>query len=234
MRFLAPPRACQTGVRPAFTLIELLVVIAVIAVLAALLLPALSRAKEKGRNSACQSNLHQIGIALRMYADDDEQGWLPGTAHIGTNDSWVHTLAAYTAKVERIRVCPSDRRGEERLANRGTSYVMNEYLSVLALDPFGQPIPGENDFRKLDSIPKPSETFAAFETSDVAGSGITQDHTHSRNWLNGWSAVRSDIQPDRHGSSANYLFADAHVESIQAHALKRRIDAGDNFAKPPE
>jgi prepilin-type N-terminal cleavage/methylation domain-containing protein/prepilin-type processing-associated H-X9-DG protein len=228
MKFLPAAR-----VRRAFTLIELLVVIAVIAILAALLLPALSRVKEKGRRAACQSNLHQIGLAMRMYADDDEHGWLPGTAHIGTDDSWVHTLAPYAGNVDRIRVCPSDRRSEERLANRGTSYVMNEYTSLLALDPFGLPIPGENDFRKLDSIPKPSETFVVFETSDLAGSGITQDHTHSRNWINGWSAVTSDIQPDRHGGTANYLFADAHVESIKAATLKRRIEAGDNFAKPP-
>jgi len=58
--------------KPGFTLIELLVVIAIIAILAALLLPALSRAKESGRTARCQSNLHQIGLALMMYVDENE------------------------------------------------------------------------------------------------------------------------------------------------------------------
>jgi prepilin-type N-terminal cleavage/methylation domain-containing protein/prepilin-type processing-associated H-X9-DG protein len=218
--------------RGGFTLIELLVVVAIIAILASLSLPAMVRAKGMSQSAACSSNLRQIGIAMRMYVDDDPRGHLPGTAHAALNQSWVYSLAPYVANTDKIRICPGDKKGEQRLANRGTSYTLNEYTSLEAVDEFGMPIPGEPAHRKLDAFRNPSDVFLAFEVSDRAGTGTGQDHTHSRNWVNGWNSVLNDIQPDRHGRTANYLFADLRVQAIKAETLKKRIEAGENFARP--
>lgn len=226
-------RPLRASRRRAFTLIELLVVIVIIAILASLLLPALAGAKARAQKTACASNLRQIGFAMKLYADEDPRGLLPGTSHASLNQSWIFGLSNLLSGVDRVRLCPSDKKSTDRLKDRGTSYILNEYTSVEPLDPFGDPIPGEPSFRAIDSIHRPAATILVFEISDRQGTGTGQDHTHSRNWGTGWNSVLDDIQPDRHSGSANQLFADWHVESPKATSLKAKIDAAINFALPP-
>lgn len=229
----------DNGYRSAFTLIELLVVIAIIAILAGLILPALAGAKSKARQVACMSNMGQLGIGILLYADDHE-GKAPMTSH-GASDhskSWINTLKPYVDNFNAIGLCPSDPKRAEREKIGAVSFVMNEYIAVQQIGPFGNLI---GDPYRLDALPKPVETAILFELSDANAVSKYWDHTHSRGW-NNWNAVLSDIQPDRHRSGgeapdhtaggANYLMGDGHVEKIPAKTLKRQIDQGINIANP--
>ena len=104
----------------AFTLIELLVVIAIIAILAAMLLPVLGRAKETARRIACLNNMRQLGLASRMYVDDN-QGYFPPRS---STNRWPNAFYDSYGRNTNMLLCPTDISGGQMpLTGSGTNNV---------------------------------------------------------------------------------------------------------------
>ena len=203
--------------RRGFTLIELLVVVAIIAILAALLLPALAKAKGKARATACLNNLKQLGLGAMMYCDDNDDT-LPQSSH--AHASWVGRLQPYTGT--NVYRCPDDN-NKQRLY----SYAINDFLTV---HPFGAET---LDFSRHTSLPSPSDTFYVAECDDLYEGA---DHFHFADDSAGGytpAVFPTQVAVKRHESGANYLFGDGHAGKLAWAKVLQQIQAtGDRLVRP--
>ncbi len=242
--------------RTAMTLVELLVVIAIIGMLVAMLLPAIQAARATARAASCKNNMRQVGLALLQFCDT-HKGEFPEWYHAKHSEeedegihSWIYTLAPHLEQVDEIRLCPDDFLLTERRYMKSTSYVINDYLAAADVP---------DHVRNLNKLAATSKTMAVFEGADQRALAPPKDpheynskkdefyyaaplfeHAHCSQWFNaynkGWglvaTAVKKDIQPDRHKEASHILYVDGHVEQISAAQIDEWIDAGIEFAKP--
>jgi len=214
--------------RRGFTLIELLVVIAIIAILAAILFPVFARAREKARQSSCQSNLKQQGIAALMYMSDyDERPascWCGRTIDKwggGPGRIWFQGLLMPYAKNYQVFACPSYTNpafyGEltqyptptDSAYRFQAGYGMNWYCN-LATNPTGDQ--GWWIRLSMSDIPKPAETVYIGEgTSIVCGPNPGSSLPYAT-WQTNAQTITYGYGASRHNGGMDLLFLDGHVK----------------------
>ncbi|MFH1905344.1 MAG: DUF1559 domain-containing protein [bacterium] len=214
------------GSRSSFTLIELLVVIAIIALLASMLLPALVKAREMGRRIKCVSNLRQVGLAFRMYADDYD-GWLP-KVNFGDSVIWFHKVLPYADNNYKVFNCPSQKKGQitdPTAYNNLMPYGMNYYLQWEDADYLNP------RWQKLDSIAKPSQILLVADSRYYDDGGYLFVY-HRKGYTPASSYYYLCSLDTRHSGGSNLLFCDGHVKWMDRTEADNTWDEADEIWRP--
>lgn len=246
----------KTGAsKQAFTLIELLVVIAIIAILAALLLPALRQARERGWAISCLSNQRQVAILAALWTDEHDGYCLPGYDQTENASQWSAVLEQLRTgstvglwqlgqnlnaqRASSVFYCPTwvqldNALASHRMGQAGwlgmwypTAYMVNAMLFV-HYDP-QQLAPGSLTKAKISAVTKTSRTMWLMDAApDSAWPGLQ----YAGSFLSpSYAAVAPPtVAYPVHGMNMNALFVDGHAEPVVYHQLLNAVTGGNpNF-----
>ena len=198
--------------RQAFTLIELLVVIAIIAILAAMLLPALARAKESGRRIACLNNLRQLSLAAQIYVGDN-QGCYPPRSD---TDRWPDKLYENYGKSLSLLRCPTETVTPVSAGSSSSNNVADASPRSYFINGWNDYFNGINlgDRLKENVIVYPSDTLVFGEKSSDHGDFYMD---LMENGGNDFSGI---LDQERHDgkSGSNYAFTDGSARYLKDHS----------------
>lgn len=229
--------------RKAFTLIELLVVIAIIALLLAILMPALGKVKEKGREIVCRSNLRTWMYSFTLYNNDYGDRFWPGFDSTSSTTSlwWMHVLRPYFADIDEVRCCPTATKVQYNYnGSNGPGYGKRPFMAwgILKDGGFWSNVDGdygsylangwledkwripayksvEGDFwRRSSAIKQPSKVPFMTEGQHMDAWPQPSDAPPSARDVSWGSTQFARFLQDRHGGSQSMLFADGSAVAV--------------------
>ena len=189
-----------------FTLIEIIIAIAVIAIITAILYPVFAQVREKGRQSVCLSNTHQLALAIFAYCQDSDERLPPAAAH-GTTKTiilWPDMIAPYVRN-DKVRLCPSDAKASRN------SYGANEFAFRDETDPDNLDVP----LNILAAFKSPTQTIMLGDIG--TGDDLKTNRPDAYKMMPPTQVLQddADARPSaRHQGYANLAFMDGHTKSM--------------------